>query len=84
MFHKCELDTPLPWIFTVTNDMIDGAPALTMESQCACRYGGIITIVPGEAENVGMTEKPDEAFEQVKEELIQTIKNEPWNTPRIA
>ena len=83
MFHKCELDTPLPWIFTSKDHMIDGAPALTMESQCACRYGGIITIVPGEAENVGMTEKPDEAFEQVKEELIQTIKNEPWNIPKL-
>ncbi len=48
MFHKCELDTPLPWIFTSKDHMIDGAPALTMESQCACRYGGIITIVQEE------------------------------------
>lgn len=45
-FHKCELDTPLPWIFCNDEHMIDGAPALTMESQCPCRFGGVITIVP--------------------------------------
>lgn len=45
-FHKCELDTPLPWMFASEDHMIDGAPALLEESQCACRYGGIITIVP--------------------------------------
>lgn len=49
-FHKCELDTPLPWIFVNEEHMIDGAPALTVDSQCACRYGGIITIVPPETE----------------------------------
>ena len=64
MFHKCELDTPLPWIFTSKDHMIDGAPALTMESQCACRYGGIITIVAEE-------EEPD-SFEQEKEATIST------------
>lgn len=45
-FHKCELDTPLPWMFCNEEHMIDGAPALTMESQCPCRFGGVITIVP--------------------------------------
>ena len=45
MFNKCEPDTPLPWVFTSEDHMIDGAPALTLESQCACRYGGIITVV---------------------------------------
>ncbi len=49
-FHKCELDTPLPWIFVNEEHMIDGAPALTIDSQCACRFGGIITIVPPETE----------------------------------
>lgn len=48
--NKCELDTPLPWIFTSRDHMVDGAPALTMESQCACKFGGIITIVPVEEE----------------------------------
>lgn len=43
--HKCELDTPLPWMFCNYDHMIDGAPALTEESQCPCRYGGIIKIV---------------------------------------
>ncbi len=45
MFNKCEPDTPLPWVFTSEDHMIDGAPALTLESQCACRYGGTITVV---------------------------------------
>jgi len=49
-FHKCELDTPLPWIYVNEEHMIDGAPALTIDSQCACRFGGIITIVPPETE----------------------------------
>lgn len=45
-FHKCELDTPLPWMFCNDEHMIDGAPALTIESQCPCRLGGVITIIP--------------------------------------
>ncbi|MGN6710412.1 PAAR-like protein [Anaerocolumna jejuensis] len=39
--NKCELDTPLPWIFTSRDHMIDGAPALTAESQCPCKLGGL-------------------------------------------
>ncbi len=84
MFHKCELDTPLPWIFTSKDHMIDGAPALTMESQCACRYGGIITIVQEEAETAELVaEETDKEFEKLKEELIQTVKNEPWDVGKI-
>ena len=52
--NKCELDTPLPWMFVNKEHMIDGAPALTVESQCACRYGGIITIVPEPEEEVNI------------------------------
>ncbi len=73
--NKCELDTPLPWMFVNKEHMIDGAPALTVESQCACRYGGIITIVPEpeeevtiETEEVALAEnmaEPDEV--EVKE-----------------
>lgn len=65
MFNKCELDTPLPWVFTSEDHMIDGAPALTLESQCACRYGGIITIVL-EAEEV--TEEEELTAEKVSVE----------------
>lgn len=50
--NKCELETPLPWIFTSRDHMIDGAPALTIESQCACKFGGIITVVPQEEEGL--------------------------------
>lgn len=47
--NKCQLDTPLPWRFCNEEHMIDGAPALTMDSVCPCRYGGIISIVDMEA-----------------------------------
>lgn len=48
--NKCQLETPLPWIFTSRDHMIDGAPALTLDSCCACKFGGVITIVPQEEE----------------------------------
>lgn len=56
--NKCNLETPLPWIFASRDHMIDGAPALTVESQCACKFGGIISIVP----------QPEEAVEEAEEE----------------
>lgn len=43
--NKCQLDTPLPWRFCNEEHMIDGAPALTMDSVCPCKFGGIISIV---------------------------------------
>ncbi len=69
MVNKCDLDTPLPWTFTSKDHMIDGAPALTMESQCACRYGGIITIVPEEDEvsESANSENEDESGEEMSE-----------------
>lgn len=82
-FHKCELDTPLPWMFCNDEHMIDGAPALTIESQCPCRFGGVITIVPVveeavEGETVGeeeieSTEVPMEtAMGAVAAEVVKT------------
>ncbi|MBQ2923354.1 MAG: DUF4280 domain-containing protein, partial [Tyzzerella sp.] len=85
--NKCELDTPLPWMFVNKEHMIDGAPALTVESQCACRYGGIITIVPEpeeevtiETEEVALAEnmaEPDEV--EVKE-----LEKEEWPVELLA
>lgn len=46
MSNKCELVTPLPWLFTSEDHTIDGAPALMMESLCPCALGGVISIVP--------------------------------------
>ncbi len=65
--RKCELDTPLPWMFCNMEHMIDGAPALTMESQCPCRYGGIIKIVQEE----------EAAEEALVEEQAETENAEP-------
>lgn len=59
MFNKCELETPNPWIFTNEEYIVDGAPALTMESQCACLYGGIISIVE-QLEEVPVEELPEQ------------------------
>ena len=34
-----------PWEFVNEKSIVDGAPALMIESKLACRYGGIISIV---------------------------------------
>lgn len=75
--HKCELDTPLPWMFVNQEHMIDGAPALTVESQCACRYGGIISIVveEEEAENVEL-EQVDAIVSKYENKLIKKYAEE--------
>ena len=45
---KCELDVPEPWTNTNEKHILDGAPALTMDSICTCRYGGVISFVKEE------------------------------------
>lgn len=70
--RKCELDTPLPWIFVNEDHMIEGAPALTVESQCTCRYGGIIYIVvEGEEEENVELEQVDDLVSQYENELLE-------------
>ncbi len=64
MFNKCEMVTPLPWLFTSEDHTIDGAPALLMESLCPCALGGIISIVPVVEEVV--EEEGEEAVEEEK------------------
>lgn len=66
MFNKCDLQTPTPWIFTNEEHVIDGAPALTIESKCACLYGGVITIV------MEVEEAPAEERKEGEEEEIET------------
>lgn len=61
MSNKCELVTPLPWIFTSEDHTIDGAPALLMESLCPCALGGVISIVPV-AEEVAEGEVAEETL----------------------
>ncbi|MCH5345356.1 MAG: DUF4280 domain-containing protein [Acetatifactor sp.] len=76
MFHKCELDTPLPWVFCNDDHEIEGAPALTLESQCPCRYGGIISIVPVEEEPGEVdTEEKNVELEQV-DNVVNQYENE--------
>lgn len=71
MVNKCDLDTPLPWTFTSKDHMIDGAPALTMESQCACRYGGIISIVSQEDVSEGEGIESENEITENKNEVEQ-------------
>ncbi|SHL12857.1 protein of unknown function [Anaerocolumna jejuensis DSM 15929] len=72
--NKCELDTPLPWLFTSRDHMIDGAPALTTESQCPCKFGGIITIV--QEEEVAM--ESEQSIKAVAKEKKKTGKDTTW------
>lgn len=70
--HKCELDTPLPWIDVNELHMIDGAPALTVESKCTCRFGGIISIVvEGEEEANVELEMVDDQVTACEDVLIE-------------
>ena len=72
--NKCEQDTPLPWLFTSRDHMIDGAPALTTESQCPCKFGGIITIV--QEEEVAM--ESEQSIKAVSKEKKKTGKDTTW------
>lgn len=73
--HKCELDTPLPWMFCNTEHMIDGAPALTVESQCPCRLGGIIKIVETEEEAGEVEQAAEDAKEAAEEAAVNAAFN---------
>lgn len=46
MTCNCKPNTPNPWIEVNEDNLIEGAPALLMESKLTCRYGGVITLVP--------------------------------------
>lgn len=46
MSFKCTPKTDKVWKLPNEKHLIDGAPALTMDSCLTCRYGGIITLVP--------------------------------------
>lgn len=61
MTCKCRPNTPVPWIFTNESNVLDGAPALTMDSKVACRYGGVIEFVP-------LEEYPEEMAEEAEGE----------------
>ncbi len=61
MTCKCKPNTPKPWLFTNEDNILEGAPALTMNSKLACRYGGTISFVP-------LDEYPPEEPAQMSEE----------------
>lgn len=62
--YKCKPNTPKPWIDVNEDCILEGAPALTMNSRLACRYGGNITFVPLEAYDVSEQGTEDENGEE--------------------
>lgn len=70
--NKCELVTPLPWLFCSEDHTLDGAPALVMESLCPCALGGVISIVPV-VEEVPEEEEVVDEEKQNKEEFLNQI-----------
>ncbi len=52
---KCKAILPTPWINVNKSCLIEGAPALTMDSVLACYHGGVISIasLPPEPEESG-------------------------------
>lgn len=67
---KCKPNTPQPWIFTNEDNILEGAPALTMKSKLACRYGGVISFVP-------LDEYPSEEPAQMEEEIVEETEEAP-------
>ena len=67
---NCKPNTPRPWIFTNEDNILEGAPALTMKSKLACRYGGVISFVP-------LDEYPPEEPAQMGEEIVEETEEAP-------
>ena len=70
MTCKCKPNTPQPWIFTNEDNILEGAPALTMKSKLACRYGGVISFVP-------LNEYPPEEPAEMAEEIVEETEEVP-------
>lgn len=85
---KCTPKTDTPWKNVNEKHIIDGAPALTLNSCLMCRYGGVIKLVPleeyppdttqqssgnDEGENNDETQNADEQGCSVKEETMAAM-----------
>lgn len=75
--YKCKPNTPQPWIFTNEDNILEGAPALTMKSKLACRYGGVISFVP-------LDEYPPEEPAQMEEEIVEETEEAPLPQEVVA
>lgn len=69
---KCEPMTIVPWIKVDEDYLIDGAPALTLESELPCYYGGVIKIV---LEPVNQDDENKEGTEEAPEETPEEEKD---------
>lgn len=65
---KCEPMTIVPWIKVDEDYLIDGAPALTLESRLPCYYGGSIKVVYEKVDEEGEEDTGEGAEEQPIEE----------------
>ncbi len=68
--YQCKPNTPQPWIDTNKDCIIEGAPALTMDSQLACRYGGCITFAPLDTVDVNEQEAGDSEEAPKSEDIV--------------
>lgn len=67
---RCKPDTPLVWQKCDEEHILDGAPALTLDSILFCRKGGVITISePEKAE--GDSQTPEESPENVVDDAAK-------------
>lgn len=79
--YQCRPNTPNPWIMTNEDCLLEGAPALTMNSQLACRYGGVITFVPDTtpaADSVGKGSSAGQGSDKTTQ-LPKDVVNEAFN-----
>ena len=86
--YKCKPNTPKPWIDANEDCILEGAPALTMDSQLACRYGGKITFVPVDSADAGdlqgagegdaneMTPEPKDVVKEAFDEAVNAAMEE--------
>lgn len=80
--YKCKPNTPRPWINANEDCIIEGAPALTMQSRLACRYGGEIKFVLEDPPGFGGQDMNSEA--EKDEPLPEDVVNEAFNDAAAA
>ncbi|MBO5145202.1 MAG: DUF4280 domain-containing protein [Lachnospiraceae bacterium] len=77
--YKCKPNTPQPWTFANEDCILEGAPALTMDSQLACRYGGMITFVKESSTDEETAEEAAEAGEDEQTPVPEDVVGEAFN-----
>lgn len=79
--YQCRPNIPQPWVNVNEDCLLEGAPALTMNSQLACRYGGIITFVNESTSTSGGEDAGKGTEEETNDEtaIPKDVVNEAFN-----